>query len=82
MDDYILVLNAGSSSLKFRVFVRPAGEAWQMASRGQIEEIGTSPQISAFNGQGEVLIKHDLDGAVRDQVSALRALAQWSRGRL
>jgi acetate kinase len=81
MDDYILVLNAGSSSLKFRVFVRPAGEAWQMASRGQIEEIGTSPQISAFNGQGEVLIKHDLDGAVRDQVSALRALAQWLRSR-
>jgi acetate kinase len=79
MDDYALVLNAGSSSLKFCVFVRPAGEAWQMASRGQIEGIGTSPQISAFNNQREVLIKHGLDAAVRDQRSALDALAQWLR---
>ena len=36
MADYALVLNAGSSSLKFCVFSRPGGEAWQLAARGQI----------------------------------------------
>ena len=46
MDDYALVLNAGSSSLKFCVFQRPAGEAWRLEARGQIEGIGTAPRFS------------------------------------
>ena len=40
MNDYALVLNAGSSSLKFCVFERPEGEDWHLESRGQIEGIG------------------------------------------
>ena len=44
MDAYALVLNAGSSSLKFCVFQRPPGAAWQVEARGQIEGIGTSPR--------------------------------------
>ena len=36
MDDYALVLNAGSSSLKFCVFQRPQGQLWQLEARGQI----------------------------------------------
>jgi acetate kinase len=43
MDDYALVLNAGSSSLKFSVFQRADEKEWQLAARGQIEGIGTSP---------------------------------------
>jgi acetate kinase len=81
MDDYALVLNAGSSSLKFCVFVRPTGEDWRLASRGQIEGIGTSPRISARNSEREVLINQSLDAAVRDQRTALDALAQWLRSR-
>jgi acetate kinase len=81
MDDYALVLNAGSSSLKFCVFVRSDAKAWRLASRGQIEGIGTSPRISAWNTEREVLINQDLDPAVRDQGSAMDALAQWIRSR-
>ena len=81
MHDYALVLNAGSSSLKFCVFVRPTGDAWRVASRGQIEGIGTSPRISARNSEREVLVDQDLATAVRDQRSALDALAQWLRSR-
>ncbi len=44
MDDYALVLNAGSSSLKFCVFQRPQGQSWRLEARGQIEGIGTSPR--------------------------------------
>ena len=79
MDDYALVLNAGSSSLKFCVFVKPAGEGWRQASRGQIEGIGTSPRISARNGDRQVLINQDLDAGILDQRSALDALAHWLR---
>ncbi len=46
MDDYALVFNAGSSSLKFCVYHRPEAEAWHIESRGQIEGIGTAPRLS------------------------------------
>ena len=46
MNDYAVVLNAGSSSLKFCVYQRPANEAWRLEARGQIEGIGTSPRFS------------------------------------
>ena len=55
MDDYALVLNAGSSSLKFCVFRRPAGKRWQLEARGQIEGIGTSPRLSAKDAEGQSL---------------------------
>ena len=47
MHDYALVLNAGSSSLKFCVYRRPEVEDWRLETRGQIECIGTSPRMSA-----------------------------------
>ena len=46
MDDYALVFNAGSSSLKFCVFSeRPGRNDWEAHARGQIEGIGTSPRL-------------------------------------
>lgn len=77
MDDYALVLNAGSSSLKFCVFQRPAGDSWHLAARGQIEGIGTSPRLSAKDADGESLVKQDV--AARDGKEALAALAGWLR---
>ena len=81
MDDYALVLNAGSSSLKFCVYRRPEGEAWQLEARGQIEGIGTSPRFSAKDGAGASLADEPLDAAVRDGRAALDALAAWLRAR-
>ena len=52
MDDYALVLNAGSSSLKFCVYQRPSDNDWEIAARGQIEGIGTSPRLRAKDAQG------------------------------
>ena len=77
MDDYALVLNAGSSSLKFCVFQRPAGESWHLAARGQIEGIGTSPRLSAKDAGGESLANQDV--AARDGKEALDSLAGWLR---
>jgi acetate kinase len=77
MDDYALVLNAGSSSLKFCVFARPAGEHWHLEARGQIEGIGTAPRLSVKDEIGESLAKQDV--AARDGREALAALAAWLR---
>ena len=81
MDDYALVLNAGSSSLKFCVFNRPGGEAWRLAARGQIEGIGTRPRLSAKDGDGASLVEASLEGSVEDARAALEALAKWLRSR-
>ena len=79
MDDYALVLNAGSSSLKFCVFHRPGGEKWRIKSRGQIEGIGTSPHLSAKDAEGATLADNDLSTTVRDGRHAIDALAAWLR---
>ena len=81
MDDYALVLNAGSSSLKFCVFRRPDGQKWEIAARGQIEGIGTSPRLSAKDGEGEALVDQTLDATVRDGHGAIDALAGWLRSK-
>jgi acetate kinase len=81
MDDYSLVLNAGSSSLKFCVFQRRENKDWQVAARGQIEGIGTSPQLSAKDAQGVVLVKDSLDASVSDGHAAIDALASWLRSK-
>ena len=52
MDDYAIVLNAGSSSLKFSVYRRPARGRLGLEARGQIDGIGTSPRFSASDGAG------------------------------
>ncbi len=81
MDDYALVLNAGSSSLKFCVFNRPGEKDWQVAARGQIEGIGTSPRLCAKDAQGVVLVNNSLDVTVSDGHAAIDALASWLRSK-
>jgi acetate kinase len=80
MDDYAIVLNAGSSSLKFCIYRRPEVEAWRLEARGQIEGIGTSPRFSAKDDAGRRLAEQELDKTVvQDGRSALDALASWLR---
>src|ERR1044071_2239586 len=78
MDDYALVLNAGSSSLKFCVFMRPEGEGWRLEARGQIEGIGTSPRLRVKDADGGKLADNKLE-AVRNGDEAIGALAAWLR---
>lgn len=79
MDEYALVLNAGSSSLKFCVFRRPGAAAWQLEARGQIDGIGTSPTLSAKDGHGSVITENKLEDSVSDGRAAIDALASWLR---
>ena len=79
MDDYALVLNAGSSSLKFCVFKRPHRQAWQLEARGQVDGIGTTPRLSAKDSQGGILAQSNLEPAVCDGRAAIDSLASWLR---
>jgi acetate kinase len=82
MDDYALVLNAGSSSLKFCVFQRPAGQDWRLEARGQIEGIGTAPRLSAKGESGQRLVDEARDpSVVKDGRDAVDTLAIWLRSK-
>ncbi len=80
MTDYVLVINAGSSSLKFGVYARSATKGWHGEANGQIEGIGTAPKFRAKYAAGEKLDERtDVD--VRDSRGALDALIAWLRER-
>jgi acetate kinase len=80
--DYALVLNAGSSSLKFCVYQRPASAAgWRLEVKGQVEGIGTSPRLEIRDEAGASVADEKLGAGVRDGRGALDALAGWLRAR-
>jgi acetate kinase len=72
MADYALVLNAGSSSLKFSVYERLDDQEWQLSSRGQIEgsrilHRKLLGRISDFKMESQTTMHYviDLDPAAR-----------------
>jgi len=81
MDDFALVLNAGSSSLKFCVYRRSTDAHWGLDLRGQIEGIGTAPRLSAKDSQDNKVADQLLNSTVTDGRLALDALAAWLRGK-
>lgn len=73
----VLVLNAGSSSLKFQVIATGAGgeqEADVRLCRGQVERIGGQAIISAQNGQGA---RQKFTAPIRDITAALDRVLRW-----
>jgi acetate kinase len=70
MSDAILVLNAGSSSLKFSAFAAGQGHG-ELLARGQVEGIGTAPRYTLRGANGAVIEQQALEGAT-DHEQALR----------
>src|SRR5262245_27310134 len=81
MDSFALVLNAGSSSLKFCVFQLSEKSSWRVEARGQTEGIGTSPRMTVKNEQGEKLLDEALEKSVGDSRAAIDKLAGWIRSK-
>jgi acetate kinase len=79
VDEFSLVLNSGSSSLKFAVFHTTAGGDWPVAARGNVEGIGSSPTMSARDGAGEAMPTPKLPAGVRDPDAALEHVFAWLR---
>jgi len=78
MSDYVLVLNAGSSSLKFSVYAHGADDGLRAAASGQVEGIGTAPRLTAKDAAGKLLVEQTLTD-VRDGRGAFDALGGWLR---
>jgi acetate kinase len=75
--DVVLVLNAGSSSLKFAMYSSAGALAWQAVARGQIEGIGTTPRMSAKAADGSLLPVPGRATTLADGPAALALLAEW-----
>ncbi|HUH49074.1 MAG TPA: acetate/propionate family kinase, partial [Mycoplana sp.] len=76
--DTILVINAGSSSLKFKVFA--IGDDLKKLLRGQLEGIGTAPRLRIKGSDGQVLADQSYAAAdVPDQLAAMRLVGGWLR---
>ena len=81
MTDYILVLNAGSSSLKFCVYQPTDQHQMQLVCGGQVEGIGSSPSMKAKDGSGNELVNEKLKKTIKDGHQALDFLAAWLRSK-
>ncbi len=77
MDELALVLNSGSSSLKFAVFHATSDSEWPLAARGNIEGIGTAPNMSVRDGAGSAMATPELRVGVTDAGAALEQVFAW-----
>lgn len=82
MEECSLVVNAGSSSLKFCVYRRSGQQPWTLGARGQISGIGTAAKLSVKDAGGASLADQSLGKEVADVRGATATLAGWLRERM
>ncbi|RPI46511.1 MAG: acetate/propionate family kinase [Betaproteobacteria bacterium] len=80
MRDAILVLNAGSSSIKFFLFAETEAKALEPVLRGQVEGINTSPHFMARNPAGQIVAEQSWgEGAQIGHSGAAAHIAEYLR---
>jgi acetate kinase len=79
MESALLVLNAGSSSLKFSIFAADTGEAPpRLRLRGQLEELSTHPRFVARTVDGAVIAESEWPrGSKLGHDGAIEHLFNW-----
>ena len=78
--DAILAVNAGSSSVKFKIFdlVTAGDPRWRI--KGQLDGIGTQPRLRAESNDGSLLIdKSYLPREIADVAAAIATIGDWLR---
>ena len=79
----LLVINAGSSSIKYQLFDVTTPDGLRLAFRGQLEGIGTKPHLTALDSTGATLADEAYPpGEVVDVGAALELIEAWLLGRL
>jgi len=79
MADALLVLNAGSSSLKFSVF--RIGDPPDLLLRGQLDRLMGRPRFVARDAAGASVGEHEWAGGTQlDHQGAIEFLFQWGQG--
>jgi acetate kinase len=75
MTDAVIVVNAGSSSIKFALFAAD-GTAPESIFRGQIDGLGANAKFSAWAAEGNALAARALPNAA-DHEFAISAVLDW-----
>jgi len=75
MREPILVINAGSSSIKFSVFETAADRSLAAGAHGQFSAIGPEAHLEVADAQGRKLLDQPMAGA--DHRSAIAAIHDW-----
>jgi acetate kinase len=78
MRDLILVINAGSSSIKFSMFETTAGRSLAAAVHGQVEGIGVAPRLQVDDARGGRITDQAI--AATDHDAAIAAIDGWFAG--
>ena len=80
MSDLIVILNAGSSSLKFTIYANQDSKPEPLYD-GQIEGLFTESRFKAKDGKGTVVAEKTWPkGSALDHEGAIEALFAWGRG--
>jgi acetate kinase len=83
MNETVLCLNAGSSSIKFEVFEVMPRDELQLAFRGELEGIGFQPHLTAKNNSNVPLVDRMYTvQEIPDVAAAVSKLAEWLREHL
>jgi acetate kinase len=83
MTETILVINAGSSSIKFQLFSVAADDRLERHLKGQIEGVGVKPRLIARGVSGETLIDETWPSAeVKDVPAALDKVVAFLRAHI
>ena len=78
--DTILVVNSGSSSVKFQVFAIGPDGLLVRQIRGRVDGIGTIPRLRATDRDSKVLIERSFDSqTIPDVQAALTIAGNWLR---
>lgn len=56
MPDSIFVVNAGSSSIKFQLFLVGDGDQLELSMKGRMDGIGSRPRLVAKDEDGKSLV--------------------------
>ncbi|HEV7259204.1 MAG TPA: acetate/propionate family kinase [Bosea sp. (in: a-proteobacteria)] len=82
MSEALFVVNAGSSSIKFKLY-RVAGDDIELMIGGAVDGIGTRPRLRAKDGSGTVLIERSFPVAeVSNASQAQHVLGDWVIGQI
>lgn len=78
--DTVLVINAGSSSLKFQAFETTGRSGLKRIIKGQLDGIGTRPRLRAQAADDVPLVDQSYESnAVPDVQAAIREASAWLR---
>jgi acetate kinase len=78
--DATLVVNAGSSSVKFQIFAVSGPEELRRLLQGQVDGIGSRPRMRAQTSEGALLVdRHYGADDITDIPAAIAVAAEWLR---